>query len=86
VSKKDRKKKGRNNTSDRKRDGERLDFHRARARNIALTHARIRERNAHARLLVAAHPVAVLTSSARYSVCAIEISFIPDARKVGARN
>lgn len=36
-------------------------------------------------LLVAARPVALLTSSRRYSVCAIEISFIPDAREKSAR-
>lgn len=63
-----------------------LDFHRG--REDARTHARTCT-YAHVARPVAAHvarPVAVLTNPRRYSVCAIEISFSPDARKVGARN
>jgi hypothetical protein len=98
IVKESAKRKGRNNSDDKheRRYGERERRRgarfpsRARARAIShsRTHARThaRTQREHTRLLVAAHPVAVLTSSARYSVCAIEISFIPDARKVGARN
>jgi len=84
VSKKDKKKGAKQYERREERRREARFPSRARAISHSRTHAY--GNVMHMRLLVAAHPVAVLTSSARYSVCAIEISFIPDARKVGARN